>query len=77
VVRVRDEERRLTAIGGEGEDRYAVWFKDETNGSTTYGGYRVVRPKVVNDGDWTVAHQEWPGIYPASLYFAAPPDAAP
>jgi uncharacterized protein (DUF1684 family) len=54
VFRVRDEERRLTAIGGEGEDRYAVWFKDETNRSTTYGGYRVVRPKVVNDGDWTV-----------------------
>src|SRR5262245_34927044 len=38
-------ERRLTAFDTKGGLHFAVWFKDRTNGSTTYGGYRVVRPK--------------------------------
>jgi len=54
VFRVGSDELRLTAIGVDGDDRYAVWFKDETNRTTTYGGYRVVRPTVVADGAWTV-----------------------
>jgi len=54
VFRVNGEELRLTAIGVDGEERLAVWFKDRTNGLTTYGGYRVLRPQVVKDGDWTV-----------------------
>ncbi len=29
-------------------------LKDRTNGSTTYGGYRVVKPQAVEDGGWTV-----------------------
>ncbi len=54
VFRLKGEELRLTAIGAEGNPRLAVWFKDRTNGLTTYRGYRTVRPQVVEDGEWTV-----------------------
>ena len=54
VFRLNGEEFRLTAIGADGEKRLAVWFKDRTNGLTTYRGYRVLRPQVVKDGEWTV-----------------------
>ena len=54
VFRLNGEEMRLTAIAAEGQPRFAVWFKDQTNGVTTYGGYRTVRPDVVQDGEWTV-----------------------
>ena len=54
VFRLGGEERRLTAISWKDDPRFSVWFKDETNGSTTYGGYRAVRPQVVRDGEWTV-----------------------
>ena len=53
VFRLGGEERRLTAVGTK-DGRFAVWFKDRTNGSTTYGGYRVLRPQAVEDGGWTV-----------------------
>ena len=48
------EERRLTAFDTKAGLVFAVWFKDRTNGSTTYGGYRVVRPQAVEDGGWTI-----------------------
>jgi uncharacterized protein (DUF1684 family) len=54
VFRLKGEELRLTAIAADGQPRLSVWFKDQTNGSTTYRGYRTVRPQVVNDGEWTV-----------------------
>ena len=44
----------MTALGRTGDDRFSVWFKDRTNGSTTYGGYRTVRPQVVANGEWTI-----------------------
>ena len=44
----------MTAIGTDGKRLLNVWFKDRTNGSTTYRGYRAVRPQVVEDGEWTV-----------------------
>ena len=60
VFRLQGEELRLTAVG----KRLAVWFKDPTNGSTTYRGYRSVTPKlgaaavdadgVIEDGEWIV-----------------------
>jgi len=59
IFRLKGEEYRLTAIG----PRLAAWFKDPTNGSTTYRGYRTVRPtldgvavdsSVVEDGQWLV-----------------------
>ena len=45
---------RLTAIGVAGKPRLSVWFKDRTNGVTTYGGYRTIRPLAVQNGGWTV-----------------------
>ena len=54
VFRLKGEELRLTAIAAEGQPRLSVWFKDQTNGSTTYRGHRTVRPRVVSDGEWTV-----------------------
>jgi uncharacterized protein len=54
VFRLKGEELRLTAIGVDRDPRFAVWFKDLTNGVTTYRGYRTVRPQVVEDGEWTV-----------------------
>lgn len=60
VFRLKGEELRLTAVGR----RLGVWFKDPTNGSTTYRGYRRVTPTlgaaavgpdgVVEDGEWIV-----------------------
>jgi uncharacterized protein (DUF1684 family) len=54
VFRLNGDEFRLTAVGADGDQRFAVWFKDQTNGVTTYRGYRVIRPQVVEDGTWTV-----------------------
>ena len=48
------KERRLTALGTKDRRHFAVWFKDRTNGSTTYGGYREVRTQAVENGGWTV-----------------------
>jgi len=60
VFRLNGEEYRLTAIG----KRLAAWFKDPTNASTTYRGYRTVAPQLggaaidpdglVKDGEWVV-----------------------
>jgi uncharacterized protein (DUF1684 family) len=54
VFRVRDQEMRLTAFGEEESARLFVMFKDPTNQSTTYNGYRIVTPEAVKDGEWTV-----------------------
>lgn len=54
VFRVGDAERRLTAFGEPGSDQLFVMFKDETNRSTTYGGYRILTPRAVAGGEWTV-----------------------
>jgi uncharacterized protein len=49
-----------------GQPRLSVWFKDQTNGSTTYRGYRTVRPEVVNDGEWTVIDFNFAGNPPCA-----------
>jgi uncharacterized protein (DUF1684 family) len=54
VFRLNGEESRLTVLGEPGGDRFFVMFKDATNGSTTYGGYRILAPAVVGNGEWTV-----------------------
>jgi uncharacterized protein (DUF1684 family) len=54
VFRIGGRESRLTALGEPGGDELFVMFKDETNGLTTYGGYRILTPKAVPDGEWTV-----------------------
>lgn len=60
VFQIRDQELRLIAVGLSLD----VWFKDPTNGSMTYRGYRRVLPMpgdarigpdgVVEDGEWVV-----------------------
>jgi uncharacterized protein len=54
VFRLDDREMRLTAFGEEGAEDYFVMFRDPTNQSTTYSGYRILSPKVVTNGEWTV-----------------------
>ena len=54
VFRLDGQEMRLTAFGEDGGEDYFVMFKDPTNQSTTYSGYRIVLPKAVKNGDWTV-----------------------
>jgi uncharacterized protein len=44
----------LTAFGEPGGGEFFVMFKDPTNQTTTYGGYRILTPGVVNGGEWTV-----------------------
>jgi uncharacterized protein len=54
VFRVNGQEMRLTALQGGAKDQFFVMFKDATNDSTTYSGYRIVRPAAVARGEWTV-----------------------
>jgi uncharacterized protein len=54
VFRIREQEMRLTAFGEDDSGELFVMFKDPTNESTTYRGYRILLPKVVKDGEWTV-----------------------
>ena len=53
VFRLSGQEFRLTALG-EPSDEFFVMFKDDTNGSTTFSGYRMLSPKAVKNGEWTV-----------------------
>lgn len=54
VFRVNGREHRLTAFGEPGAPQSFVMFKDETNRSTTYGGFRMLSPAAVANGKWTV-----------------------
>jgi uncharacterized protein (DUF1684 family) len=54
AFRIDDQEMRLTAFGEEGGEDYFVMFKDPTNQSTTYRGYRIVIPRAVKTGEFTV-----------------------
>jgi uncharacterized protein (DUF1684 family) len=52
VFRVNGQEMRLTALGEPGSEQFFVMFEDPTN--QTYGGYRILSPAVVANGEWTV-----------------------
>jgi uncharacterized protein (DUF1684 family) len=54
VFRVNGREQRLLAIASPDSPDFFVMFKDPTNQSTTYGGYRMLHPPVVRSGEWTV-----------------------
>ena len=54
VFRLNGEEMRLMALGEPGSEQFFVMFKDPTNLTTTYNGYRIVTPAVVRGGEWTV-----------------------
>jgi uncharacterized protein (DUF1684 family) len=51
---VDGREQRLTAFGFPDDPRFFVMFKDPTNESTTYQGYRILQPAKVAPGEWTV-----------------------
>lgn len=53
VFRLNDREYRLTALGEPGRDEFFVMFKDETNGRSTFSGYRMLAPKTAGNGKWT------------------------
>jgi uncharacterized protein (DUF1684 family) len=54
VFRLDGQELRLTALGEPGGEQFFVMFKDPTNVTTTYSGYRILTPQVVRGGEWTV-----------------------
>lgn len=54
VFRIEGEELRLTAFGMPDADMFFVMFKDITNESTTYRGYRILSVGRVPPGEWTV-----------------------
>ena len=54
VFQVSGREFRLTALADDGSDQFFVMFKDDTNGKTTFSGYRMLSAKVVPNGQWTV-----------------------
>jgi uncharacterized protein (DUF1684 family) len=54
VFRLDGREHRLTALGEPGGGQFFVMFKDRTNETTTYSGYRILTPEVVGDDEWTV-----------------------
>jgi len=54
VFRLSDREWRLTAFDSGPDDPFFVMFKDRTNGTATYGGYRILTPRRVKGGDFTV-----------------------
>ena len=54
VFRLNDQEQRVTAIKIDGSEQFFVMFKDATNLTTTYSGYRIVFPGAVADKEWTI-----------------------
>ena len=54
VFRIAGQEMKLTAFGEPESPELFVLFKDPTNQSTTFGGYRMLSPKAVKDDEWTV-----------------------
>lgn len=54
VFRIDDQEMKLTALAEPDSPEFFVMFKDPTNQSTTFGGYRILAPKAVKDEEWTV-----------------------
>jgi uncharacterized protein len=54
VFRLDDREWRLTAFDSGPNEPFFVMFKDRTNGTSTYGGYRIVGPSRVKNGEFTV-----------------------
>ena len=54
MFRLRHDELRLTALTGPAGQDFFVMFKDATNFSTTYAGYRMLFAARVESGGWTV-----------------------
>jgi hypothetical protein len=54
VFRLAGREWRLTAFVPGGDEPFFVMFKDQTNGVSTYGGYRILQPERVKNGGFTI-----------------------
>ena len=54
VFRVSGHDLRLTALNEPEGREFFLMFKDETNRSSTYSGYRVLSAGAVDNGAWTV-----------------------
>ena len=54
VFQANGQEFRLTALGEPGSGQLFVLFRDETNGKSTFSGYRMLSAKAVPNGQWTV-----------------------
>ena len=54
VFRLADREWRLTAFDSGPDEPFFVMFKDQTNGKSTYGGYRILSPTRVKPREFTV-----------------------
>jgi len=54
VFRLSDREWRLTAFDAGSDGPFFVMFRDRTNGTATYGGYRILSPNRVKNGEFTV-----------------------
>jgi len=54
VFHLNQQEFRFTALADSGSDQLFVMFKDDTNGKTTFSGYRMLSAKAVPNGAWTV-----------------------
>jgi uncharacterized protein (DUF1684 family) len=54
VFQMNGQQFRLTALAEPGSDQFFLLFKDETNGKTTFSGYRMLSAKAVPNGQWTV-----------------------
>ena len=52
VFQLEGRERRLVVF--DGGEQFFLMFKDATNGATTYGGYRILAPQAVANGEHTV-----------------------
>jgi uncharacterized protein (DUF1684 family) len=66
VLRIAGGEHRLTALNPSEQEPFWVMFKDTTNGSSTFGGYRVVWVPRVRDRDWTVVDFNMAGNPPCA-----------
>lgn len=53
VFRIDGQEMRLTAFGEPDSDEFFVMFKDPTNQTSTFRGYRILSPKLVKGSEWT------------------------
>ena len=54
MFRVNGQDLRLTALTEPEGREFFLMFKDDTNRSSTYSGYRVLSAGVVGNGAWTV-----------------------
>lgn len=66
VFRREGREHRLTAFGEPGGGELFVMFRDATTAAASGGGYRILTPAVVDDGEYTVVDFNFAGNPPCA-----------